>query len=140
MPPERHTYDLTGTVQGVGFRPSLFRLASEAGLNGWVQNRTGTVRLTLEGEPGSIRAFMEHLADRLPEQAVLDSIRPVTRRLANGDRLRGFRILESRGGDPSRMSIPVDLGICEPCMREIMDPSNRHYRYAFTSCTNCGPR
>lgn len=139
-PLERQSFDLVGIVQGVGFRPSLYRLAREAGLGGSAQNRSGTVRLVLEGAPEAIEIFIRSLPMRLPEQAVLTSLDRISREVLDGEEPGEFLILESEADTQNSVSIPVDLGICPECAEEINNPMDRHYRYAFTSCTNCGPR
>ena len=137
----RKVFDVKGVVQGVGFRPSLFRLANEAGLAGSVQNRAGTVRLVLEGTESSIAKFIEDLPNGLPPNARIDSISPVEEHdLPDSASLRGFSILESFDSDAPSVLIPADLAACYECMTEVCDPANRRYRYPFTTCTNCGPR
>ncbi len=136
----RQSFDLVGIVQGVGFRPTLYRLAREAGLGGSAQNRSGAVRLVLEGSSETIDDFMGHLRERLPEQALLTGIEQVSFEVLECEEPGAFVILESQADSQSSVSIPVDLGICPECAVEINNRSDRHYRYAFTSCTNCGPR
>jgi hydrogenase maturation protein HypF len=137
----RAVYDIKGVVQGVGFRPALFRLAEEASLSGWVQNRSGTVRLALEGERSQIEEFLRTLPARLPAVARIDSISTVEKQaLAAAERSDSFRILESEDGDSVTPLIPADLSMCPDCLAEIEDKSGRRYGYAFTTCTNCGPR
>jgi hydrogenase maturation protein HypF len=132
---------MRGAVQGIGLRPALFHLARKAGLNGWVQNRSGTVRLLLEGEPQQIERFMQGLAARLPpnarvDETVLLSDKPV----ADADRLSDFSIFDSSTSDRPALVIPADLAMCNACRREVLDPGNRRYGYPFTTCTACGPR
>jgi hydrogenase maturation protein HypF len=137
----RKMFDIGGVVQGVGFRPALFRLANEAGLAGSVQNRAGTVRLVLEGTSPQIDKFVEDLPNKLPPNARIDSIAPVEEHaLLDSASLRGFSIMESFESDKPSVLIPADLAVCSECMAEVCDPDNRRYRYPFTTCTNCGPR
>ena len=135
----RATFAIKGTVQGVGFRPALYRLASQAGLGGSVQNRSGTVRLVLEGSRGQIRIFAASLASNLPPNAAI-----LQMNCEGEEPLPGtpapFAILESDGSEETEIAIPPDLAMCPDCAREIATPTDRRYGYAFTTCTNCGPR
>ena len=134
----RLTLDLEGIVQGVGFRPATKRLADEMGLGGWIQNRSGSVRLALEGPANQVDRFFTELAPRLPSLARLDAVRPLRREPVTFR--NGFRILESREGDVPANVIPTDLASCGACISEVMDPADRRYGYPFTTCTRCGPR
>lgn len=137
----RIRYDLTGIVQGVGFRPALYRLARQAGLGGRVQNRSGSVRLVLEGSPDRIRAFMESLPASLPPNARLDTcILLDDSPLSGSERPVDFIIEESAGAETTQVLIPADLALCGDCRRELFDTSDRRYGYPFTTCTQCGPR
>ena len=134
-------FEITGIVQGVGFRPTVYALAVRAGLGGWVQNCSGFVRLRLEGEASAVDVFMRRLPERLPPNARLDAVREVASgECGDAGPARPFAILGSeRSGAPS-VAIPADLAMCADCRREVMDPRNRRYGYAFTTCTRCGPR
>jgi len=137
----KNVYELAGVVQGVGFRPSIYRLAHESGLSGWVRNRSGTVRLALEGVPDAVESFMESLPDSLPPNCRIDSIHALSSKsVAADEALHEFRILDSRDDANVEVVIPADLAICPDCRREIAEPGGRRYGYAFTTCTNCGPR
>jgi len=134
-------FDLTGVVQGVGLRPTVYLLAEKAGLCGWVQNRTGVVRLRLEGEATSIEAFMQRLPGALPPNARLDSISEIeSEALPAGCGAKDFTILPSALSGHPTVVIPADLALCDACRAEIQDPRNRRYGYPFTTCTRCGPR
>ncbi len=134
-------FDLTGVVQGVGLRPTIYLLAEKAGLCGWVQNRTGVVRLRLEGEATVIDAFMRHLPGALPPNARLDAISEIeSEPLPAGCGAKDFTILPSAISGHPTVVIPADLALCDACRAEIQDPSNRRYGYPFTTCTRCGPR
>lgn len=135
------TFDLTGIVQGVGVRPTLYLRAQEYGLGGWVQNRSGYVRLRLEGEARDVEAFVSRLPQLLPPHARLDTLSEVASDvLAEGEESGDFRILPSAFSERSSVVIPADLALCSECRRELLDPRNRRYGYAFTTCTRCGPR
>lgn len=134
-------YDLTGIVQGVGLRPTVYGLALQAGLCGWVQNRSGVVRLRLEGDAQVIEAFMRRLPHALPSPARLNTVSEIeSGELSDNDGLNDFRILPSDLSGQSEVVIPADLALCNDCRHEILDPRNRRYGYAFTTCTRCGPR
>jgi len=134
-------FDLTGVVQGVGLRPTIYLLAEKAGLFGWVQNRTGVVRLRLEGEATRIDAFMRHLPGALPPNARLDAISEIeSEPLPAGCGAKDFTILPSAISGHPTVVIPADLALCDACRAEIQDPRNRRYGYPFTTCTRCGPR
>lgn len=137
----RVTYDIKGVVQGVGFRPALFRLAREANLGGWIQNRTGTVRLVLEGNTTAVDAFVNALPSKLPAAAKISSIAKIhSEPLPASTASKPFFISPSSTGDVLDLIIPPDLAMCPDCAREIADPSDRRYCHPFATCTNCGPR
>lgn len=136
----RQVYELRGIVQGVGFRPTVYRLATAAGLGGWIQNRAGTVRLALDGKADDIAAFVASLAAHLPANARLDDVAMVENlSLPPGDRAP-FRILASGHPDAADIVIPADLRMCADCERELLDPADRRHGYPSTTCTHCGPR
>lgn len=137
----RLTLDLRGVVQGVGFRPTLARIAVADHLAGYVQNRSGTVRLVVEGARAEIERFVARLPERLPRQARLDEVVEISRAVVPpGEELCGFEIAESAASGSMRISIPADLAMCEDCAREVLDPGSRFFGYPFTTCTSCGPR
>lgn len=139
--PRRVSYDLTGIVQGVGFRPALYRLAREAGLGGYVQNRFASVRLVLEGPAAHVREFMSALPSSLPPNARLDTCLLLEDYPLDASApLRPFVIEESGGEERTDVLIPADLAVCRNCLREVFDPSDRRHGYPFTTCTQCGPR
>jgi hydrogenase maturation protein HypF len=126
-----------GTVQGVGFRPFVYRLASELDLAGFVLNDERGVLLEVEGGDSAIDGFMRRLADEAPPLAAIEAVRPQDVTPAGE---RGFRILASpRGAEPAALVSP-DTATCEACLAELFDPTDRRYRYPFINCTDCGPR
>ncbi len=128
---------VTGTVQGVGFRPFVYRLAIEEGLAGYVLNDEHGVLLEVEGPPQAISRFMKRLSDESPPLAVVDRVACDELRPHNTSE---FRILESeRSGVPDAPVTP-DSATCPECLAELLSPSDRRYRYPFINCTNCGPR
>ncbi|NQU43233.1 carbamoyltransferase HypF, partial [bacterium] len=126
-----------GRVQGVGFRPFVYRLACEENLAGCVLNNSLGVVIELEGEVDSQRRFVERLRSELPEAARITGLEVSDLDLA-GD--ADFRILPSVRGEAQRAEIAPDLATCPDCLRELLDPGDGRYRYPFINCTNCGPR
>ncbi len=134
----RVTSELGGVVQGIGLRPALKRLADAAGLGGYVQNRSGTVRLVIEGSSADVDLFFARLPAGLPREADVDAIITVARETVS--QTDGFAILDSGIDAKAQVMIPADLAVCEHCLAEVIDPRNRRYGYPFTTCTSCGPR
>jgi hydrogenase maturation protein HypF len=133
----RKGLDVSGIVQGVGFRPYVYRLASELRLAGSIANTSGGVTIEVQGAAEAVDAFLTRLPQELPPLARITGL--VTRGLAcNHD--REFRILASIVGEESRALISPDIAVCADCLRELFDPHDRRYRYPFINCTNCGPR
>ncbi len=127
---------LRGRVQGVGFRPVVFRLAHELGLRGWVRNDAAGAEVALAGPPDAVARFRADLPGRLPAAA---DIRSVDEQPAPGDLPAGFEIRLSAGTDGARVAgILPDLATCPDCLREILDPADRQFRYPFANCTHCG--
>ena len=134
----RKTYEIEGIVQGVGFRPAVYRLVINSGLGGWIRNCSGKVLLAIEGEDEKIDVFIASLPAKLPLQTRINKMR-----IAGCESISAvskFRILESERDSDFKVSIPADLAMCPDCEKEITDPLNRRYRYPFTTCVNCGPR
>ena len=129
--------DITGAVQGVGFRPHVYRLATEAGLAGWVVNDLEGVRIEVEGESDELESFRRRLKAELPVRAVVRRIRHEWLEPAG---FTDFRIRRSDGGGAPGVTVLPDLATCPACLAEVMDPEDRRYGYAFTNCTDCGPR
>ena len=128
---------VTGTVQGVGFRPHVFRLATALGLGGHVRNDEHGVLIEVEGPPEHIEEFLARLATDAPPMA---SVERVEAQDAPAKGARRFSILASgRSGEPD-VPIAPDVATCDACLAEIFDPADRRYRYPFTNCTDCGPR
>lgn len=130
-----------GVVQGVGFRPFVYRAAREESLSGWVLNEADAVRIEVEGDNGSLDRFLQTLRHGHPPQARIESLDVgEVESEPNAPSPGGFEIRTSSGQAEPRPTIPADLAICGECLREISDPQQRRYRYPFTNCTNCGPR
>ena len=122
-----------GLVQGVGFRPYVWRLANELGLRGWVRNDGAGVTVAVNGE--KVPEFINRLANEAPRLARIDQIDTVAAEVTG----EGFAILDSVAG-AVKTAIGPDAAICPDCIADICDRHNRRWRYAFTTCTHCGPR
>ena len=122
-----------GLVQGVGFRPYIWRLANELGLRGWVRNDGVGVTIAVDGQ--KVPEFLTRLPKEVPRLARIDHIESVVAEVT-GD---GFAIIDSAAGEVAT-AIGPDAAICADCIADICDPDNRRWRYAFTTCTHCGPR
>ncbi len=128
---------VSGIVQGVGFRPTVWHLATELKLSGWVRNDAAGVEVQLEGEPEQIEAFTRRLPLELPPLA---QVRELTWTDAPGTgEYTEFRIVDSGAGQASTLIGP-DTATCPDCLAELFDPADRRWRYAFINCTHCGPR
>ncbi|NPV60446.1 MAG: carbamoyltransferase HypF [Actinobacteria bacterium] len=129
--------EVTGIVQGVGFRPFVYRLASRHGLAGWVVNTTRGARIRAAGEGEAIGAFLRALREEAPPAAMIEDVKVEEVPPFHAD---GFHIMESSGEGEKVTLVSPDLATCGDCLRELFDPSDRRYRYPFINCTNCGPR
>jgi hydrogenase maturation protein HypF len=128
---------ITGVVQGVGFRPFVYRLARERGIAGWVLNGEDGVHVWAEGGADSLAGFVDALRTEPPPVARIASF---TATAAPAQGLRTFEIRESLGGDHPTVRVSPDLPVCAACLGELFDPSDRRYGYPYINCTNCGPR
>ncbi len=134
---QRRVVTVRGIVQGVGFRPFVYGLASQLDLGGFVRNRGGEVAIEVEGEPAALNAFVEELTQHPPPLARIDSVSwaPLP---TQGD--RAFHIEASHADVAAQVVISPDIATCPDCLRELFDPQDRRYGYPFLNCTNCGPR
>ena len=135
-PAVRRRIRVRGIVQGVGFRPAVYRLASERGLGGWVLNDAEGVLIELEGLPERIDDLLAALRESPPPLAQVTSIE-CAEAAPRGETV--FGIAPSAGGEKTALISP-DMAICPDCLRELLDPRDRRFRYPFINCTNCGPR
>ena len=126
-----------GTVQGVGFRPYVHRLAGELGLGGFVLNDSRGVVLEVEGPDGDVERFLARLGPDAPSLAVIERV--ATEEL-EPTCTGGFSIRESPHGDLADAPVAPDAATCERCLSELFDPGDRRFRYPFINCTDCGPR
>ncbi|MGH9157325.1 MAG: carbamoyltransferase HypF [Acidimicrobiales bacterium] len=134
---ERRRLRVTGTVQGVGFRPFVYRTAVELGLAGLVGNDSDGVFVEAEGEPDRLDELARRLAASPPPLARVTGL-SATPLAITGD--TGFRIVESRAGTAPAAAVSVDVATCGECLAELSDRHDRRFGYPFINCTNCGPR
>jgi len=133
----RHRIRVTGTVQGVGFRPFVYRHALRLGLDGWVQNDSDGVLLEVEGPEPAVRQLARVLADEPPPLARVGAIRVGSVPITGVD---GFAIVASDASATATAPVSIDTATCAACLAEVDDPADRRHRYPFTNCTDCGPR
>ena len=129
--------DVRGVVQGVGFRPNIYRLAQEHGVTGWVRNTSWGVEMEVEGESTALERFVHAIRDEAPPLARIESLdsEPIA-----PQGFEAFTILHSAPQAGAYQLVSPDVATCQDCHREVLDPADRRYRYPFTNCTNCGPR
>ncbi|MGN0104868.1 carbamoyltransferase HypF, partial [Methanobrevibacter ruminantium] len=127
-----------GIVQGVGFRPFVYRIATELELAGYVRNLGNVVEIIIQGSDEKIADFIFKLQNELPPIAKINNLE--TEELADEEEYADFTIKESSDSFSGTSVIPPDLAICDKCLEEINDPNNRRYNYPFNACTDCGPR
>ncbi|MFC2041427.1 carbamoyltransferase HypF [Chloroflexota bacterium] len=128
-----------GVVQGVGFRPFVYQLATKYNLKGWVSNTSEDVKIEVEGEAEAIKQFLLALREQAPPRASIESI-TTHRPQVNRVKFKEFKIRHSIAEEGKYQLISPDIATCQDCLKEIFSPSDRRYRYPFTNCTNCGPR
>lgn len=128
---------LAGHVQGVGFRPFVYRLATEYNIHGWVKNLSGEVEILAQGSSEKVAKFIHDLIDKPPP---LSHPVIVAQQYCAKHRLTQFDILTSKSEGTADIHIPADYFTCNECLTELSDKNNRRYRYPFINCTQCGPR
>ena len=126
-----------GVVQGVGFRPFIYRLAQEHNLKGWVRNTSGNVEIEVEGDKETLDNFLSDLEAKTPPMARIEKVETAFYPLKG---YTGFEICQSLSQEGKYQLVSPDIATCEDCKREIFSPTDRRFRYPFTNCTNCGPR
>lgn len=129
--------EISGVVQGVGFRPFVYQLAHRYKLNGFILNNTTGARLEVEGPKKTIETFMEALQNELPPLARIDTFSSEAAECVGYTR---FQILQSETHSNKSALVSPDIAICSNCLQEMSDPANRRYHYPFINCTDCGPR
>ena len=132
--------NVTGIVQGVGFRPFIYRIAVHNGLTGYVRNRGDAgVEVLLEGDAQSIKKFINDLTAKKPPLAYIDAVKSTE--LTGKNKYQNFTIYNSsQETETSGSIIPPDIAICNQCLKELRDPTDPRYEYFFITCTDCGPR
>jgi hydrogenase maturation protein HypF len=135
--PIRRKITVEGNVQGVGFRPFVYRIARQFSLSGYVENNPAGVTIEVEGQAGRVKAFLDELRQNPPRLAFIAAVRE-TEAPIKGD--TEFQITASRTGGERTVWISPDTCVCDDCLREMDDSADRRHRYAFINCTNCGPR
>jgi hydrogenase maturation protein HypF len=128
---------LGGRVQGVGFRPFVYRLARREGLTGWVRNLSGQVEILAQGAEPALLRFTTSLLDEAPPLARPALLSVTQESTASRE---GFAVLASDADEPPDVHVPPDQFTCDDCLRELADPNDRRHRYPFINCTQCGPR
>lgn len=137
--PMRRAYSIRvkGVVQGVGFRPFVYRIASARQLAGWVRNGERGVEIFVEGDAEALNAFIVDLESRAPSAA---HIAEVQMKAADPQKLEHFTIESSTRAGAATVPVSPDLAVCDECLAELFDPADRRYYYPYINCTNCGPR
>jgi hydrogenase maturation protein HypF len=134
---QRLRLKIRGAVQGVGFRPFVFRLARELDLAGWVLNSSQGVTIEIEGPRPALDAFLTRLPEELPPLAILHAVETEWQEAAGYE---GFHIRHSAEAGEKTVVVLPDVATCSACLAETLDPGDRRFGYPFTNCTNCGPR
>ena len=135
---QRVRLTITGQVQGVGFRPFVYRLAADEGLTGWALNDPGGVTIEVQGATQVVTRFGRRLQAELPPLASVTSCEEAGVAAVAGE--FAFEIRPSEGGELTDAEVTVDTATCDDCLRELADPADPRYAYPFINCTNCGPR
>jgi acylphosphatase len=135
--PRRARLAIYGAVQGVGFRPFVYRLATELGLAGWVNNSSQGVFVEVEGGRACVEEFVSRIEAEKPPRS---SVQNLETSWLDAAGYTGFEIRPSSASGAKTALVLPDIATCGDCLREIFDPRDRRYRYPFTNCTNCGPR
>ena len=133
----RKAIDVAGIVQGVGFRPFVYRLAQECHLTGFIANTPAGVTIEVQGEGDRVDRFLDRLQNEAPPLAKITSLAARDTELQSDS---AFQILSSRFDSFPKALISPDVAVCGDCLREMMNPRDRRFRYPFINCTNCGPR
>src|ERR1700678_2022583 len=135
--PNAYSIQVRGVVQGVGFRPFVYRLACTYNLNGWVLNAQQGVEIHLEGSEEAFQWFLDEMKSHPPQAAQISAVRVES---AEPVGFTEFTIRESAGERQPTARISPDLPMCEQCLQELFDPNDRRRHYPYINCTNCGPR
>jgi hydrogenase maturation protein HypF len=133
----RKEIQVSGIVQGVGFRPYVYRLATDRNLGGYISNTTAGVTIEIQGPPELVEDFVSRLPAEAPALAQITQV--LVRRVPCQEN-RGFEIVSSQTAEHASALISADVAVCEDCLRELFDAHDRRHLYPFINCTNCGPR
>ncbi|MDO9286350.1 MAG: acylphosphatase, partial [Aquabacterium sp.] len=133
--PQRRAIRVRGAVQGVGFRPFVYRLAQALGLDGWVLNDAEGVLIEAQGPAERLARFEQRLRTEAPPLSRVQQLQSTPLPLRAGE--PGFAVRASRAGNVTT-AIPPDTATCADCLAELFDPADRRHRYAFINCTHCG--
>ncbi len=128
---------MQGVVQGVGFRPFIYRLAQQHNLKGWVRNTSGSVEIEVEGDEKTLNKFLADLEAKAPPMARIEKVETTFYPVKG---YTDFKICQSLSQEGKYQLVSPDIATCEDCVREILCPTDRRFSYPFTNCTNCGPR
>ncbi|HEY1733830.1 MAG TPA: acylphosphatase, partial [Acidimicrobiales bacterium] len=141
-PLQRSRLRVTGTVQGVGYRPFVYRHAMRLGLSGSVRNDSAGVLVDVQGPAAAVEELRRLLVDEAPPLARVTGVTASALPVRDGQEAAAgrFVIAPSAGGGVADVAVSVDTGTCEACLAEVDDPTDRRYGYPFTNCTDCGPR
>ena len=134
---QRLRLTISGAVQGVGFRPFVYALASRSHLSGFVGNESGGVFIEVEGEQKDLQDFLRRLREDAPPLAHITEIKTEKIRIQNDN---NFRIVESENRADENTLVSPDTSVCKDCLRELFNPRDRRFRHPFINCTNCGTR
>ena len=134
---QRLRITLRGAVQGVGFRPFIYRVATEMCLNGWVLNSSAGLVVEVEGTSDELKLFAQRIESERPKASVITASESAWLPLQG---FTSFEIHHSENDSAKSVNVLPDLATCDDCHRELFDPENRRFQYPFTNCTNCGPR
>jgi len=135
---ETREIQITGIVQGVGFRPFVYNLANSHKLNGFVLNDSSGVTIVVQGKTEDIHSFESQLRKKPPPRSKIVSC--ISKEIESKESFGDFSILVSPSGGKKSAAVSPDLDVCPECLNEMLDPDNRRYLYPFINCTNCGPR
>ncbi len=138
MSKNRYEIKIKGIVQGIGFRPFIYKIAQQLNLKGWIKNSAQGVTIQVECHPKILKSFTNKIKQEKPTPAQLDSLE-----IQQLD-YRGYQKFEIKKSEDNNQNktaiIPTDLATCNECLKELFNQNNRRYRYPFINCTNCGPR
>lgn len=134
----RRKIQVKGLVQGIGFRPFVYNQARDLGLTGFVRNRGGIVEIEVQGERAQIETFLSTLAQSPPSRSQISEIHSAESSVIEDECI--FEIADSEFDNSDSRQVPLDTAVCNECIEEMFEPSDRRYRYPFINCINCGPR